>query len=147
MSLINKFSVLCGWFFAAAAFAAPSEVGNSIEAINVARQGDDIAIKIDLKNELLSIPASFSVTNPPKIAFDFPGVSNGLGKNAQVLNEGDLRSFNIVQVSDRTRLVVNLSKKMSYDTRLEGYRDWETDRKSTRLNSSHSGESRMPSSA
>ena len=30
------------------------------------------------------------------------------------------------------------------DTR---YRDWETDRKSTRLNSSHSGESRMPSSA
>ena len=28
-----------------------------------------------------------------------------------------------------------------------GYRDWETNRKSTRLNSSHSGESRMPSSA
>ena len=27
------------------------------------------------------------------------------------------------------------------------YRDWETDRKSTRLNSSHSGEPRMPSSA
>ena len=30
---------------------------------------------------------------------------------------------------------------------LKAYRDWETDRKSTRLNSSHSGESRMPSSA
>ena len=29
----------------------------------------------------------------------------------------------------------------------EGYRDWETDRKSTRLNSSHSAKSRMPSSA
>ena len=27
------------------------------------------------------------------------------------------------------------------------YRDWETDRKSTRLNSSHSAKSRMPSSA
>ena len=36
----------------------------------------------------------------------------------------------------------------SYDALDEGlYRDWETDRKSTRLNSSHSGESRMPSSA
>ena len=32
-------------------------------------------------------------------------------------------------------------------TSLETYRDWETDRKSTRLNSSHSGETRMPSSA
>ena len=30
---------------------------------------------------------------------------------------------------------------------LVGYRDWETDRKSTRLNSSHSAKSRMPSSA
>ena len=30
---------------------------------------------------------------------------------------------------------------------MNSYRDWETDRKSTRLNSSHSGESRMPSSA
>ena len=29
----------------------------------------------------------------------------------------------------------------------EAYRDWETDRKSTRLNSSHSAKSRMPSSA
>ena len=27
------------------------------------------------------------------------------------------------------------------------YRDWKTDRKSTRLNSSHSAKSRMPSSA
>ena len=30
---------------------------------------------------------------------------------------------------------------------LTGYRDWETDRKSTRLNSSHRSLSRMPSSA
>ena len=34
----------------------------------------------------------------------------------------------------------------SYFDTLE-YRDWETDRKSTRLNSSHSAKSRMPSSA
>ena len=31
--------------------------------------------------------------------------------------------------------------------KLREYRDWETDRKSTRLNSSHSAKSRMPSSA
>ena len=30
---------------------------------------------------------------------------------------------------------------------IDGYRDWETDRKSTRLNSSHEFVSRMPSSA
>ena len=31
--------------------------------------------------------------------------------------------------------------------KIRSYRDWETDRKSTRLNSSHSAKSRMPSSA
>ena len=35
----------------------------------------------------------------------------------------------------------------SRDEAIESYRDWETDRKSTRLNSSHSAKSRMPSSA
>ena len=33
------------------------------------------------------------------------------------------------------------------EQKLPAYRDWETDRKSTRLNSSHSAKSRMPSSA
>ena len=39
------------------------------------------------------------------------------------------------------------SKKVEVKTDRYGYRDWETDRKSTRLNSSHSAKSRMPSSA
>ena len=43
-------------------------------------------------------------------------------------------------------LVVYHGTKGDFDVFGE-YRDWETDRKSTRLNSSHSGESRMPSSA
>ena len=46
----------------------------------------------------------------------------------------------------------NSTKKVEFDITLEKksngtYRDWETDRKSTRLNSSHRSLSRMPSSA
>ena len=42
----------------------------------------------------------------------------------------------------------NIKKNKRYiKTIIGGYRDWETDRKSTRLNSSHSAKSRMPSSA
>ena len=49
-------------------------------------------------------------------------------------------------------LACMLGKKGYHVTILEkndtvGYRDWETDRKSTRLNSSHEIPSRMPSSA
>ena len=39
------------------------------------------------------------------------------------------------------------SSVFCFGTELETYRDWETDRKSTRLNSSHLKLSRMPSSA
>ena len=42
-------------------------------------------------------------------------------------------------------LTFNLPRK--HETIIHKYRDWETDRKSTRLNSSHSRASRMPSSA
>ena len=38
-------------------------------------------------------------------------------------------------------------KDLHMQDQIEVYRDWETDRKSTRLNSSHSAKSRMPSSA
>ena len=39
------------------------------------------------------------------------------------------------------------STKQDSNDYIGAYRDWETDRKSTRLNSSHSAKSRMPSSA
>ena len=42
---------------------------------------------------------------------------------------------------------VTESSKENNQLLLLCYRDWETDRKSTRLNSSHSAKSRMPSSA
>lgn len=93
---------------------------NTIEAINVAKQGNDIAVKIDLKTALAVPPAGFSVANPAKIALDFPSTTNGLGKSSQIVNEGDLRSLNVVQAGERTRLVLNLVRNMNYTTRLDG---------------------------
>ena len=51
-----------------------------------------------------------------------------------------------------TYLLGVVERELAAGTRPErvgyfSYRDWETDRKSTRLNSSHSAKSRMPSSA
>ena len=93
---------------------------NAIEAINVAQQGADIAVRIDLKEALAAPPAGFSVASPARVALDFPSTANALGRNAQAVNEGDLRSLNIVQVGDRTRLVLNLVRNMNYSTRLDG---------------------------
>ncbi|KAA3652778.1 MAG: type IV pilus secretin PilQ [Proteobacteria bacterium] len=93
---------------------------NAIEALDVSRQGGNIYVKLRLKTPLSQPPASFSVANPARIAFDFPGTGNGLGRSLQAIDEGDLRSANIVQVGDRTRLVLNLVKMTPYDTSIEG---------------------------
>ena len=93
---------------------------NSIEAINAAPQGADIAVRIDLKEPLAAPPTGFSVAKPAKIAFDFPSTVNGLGKNSLLLKEGDLQSVNVVEAGGRTRLVLNLTRSMNYTTRLDG---------------------------
>ena len=48
---------------------------------------------------------------------------------------------------DEHELIDGLDTETYYAQNNFRYRDWETDRKSTRLNSSHSAKSRMPSSA
>jgi len=100
---------------------AAQPAANSIEAINVAGQrGGSIVVRITLKQPLADPPAGFTINNPPRIAFDFPGTSNALGKNTQEVGDGDLRNMNIVQAGERTRLVMNLSKLLAYDTKIDG---------------------------
>ena len=94
---------------------------NSIEAINVASQpGGQVLVRITLKQAPANPPAGFSINNPPRIAFDFPNTVNALGKSAQEVGEGTLRSMNIVQVGERTRLVMNLAVTTAYDTQIDG---------------------------
>ena len=57
---------------------------NSIDAVNVAQQGNEVALRIDLKEPLSSPPPGFSVANPAKIALDFQSTANGLGRNSQI---------------------------------------------------------------
>ena len=52
-----------------------------------------------------------------------------------------------VDLTKRTDTTSNGDPAVTDTPTGSGYRDWETDRKSTRLNSSHSAKSRMPSSA
>lgn len=99
---------------------AEAQPSNAIESVSIAQQGNEIALRIDLKEALASPPPGFSVANPAKIALDFQSTANALGKNSQVYNQGDLRSINVVQVGDRTRLVLNLIKSLNYKTRIEG---------------------------
>ena len=74
------------------------------------------------------------------------------GKNVLVDKPGASIGDILVYNTKTASLIVTAKWAVEYIVKLSGfdaavYRDWETDRKSTRLNSSHSAKSRMPSYA
>ena len=111
---------LAALLVAAASFAAYGQA-NTIESINVSpSSGGKTVVRVTLKEPPASAPAGFTVNNPPRIAFDFPNTTSGLGRTTQEVGEGDLRSVNVVQAGDRTRLVFNLNRVSAYDTQIDG---------------------------
>ncbi|MDR1935030.1 MAG: type IV pilus secretin PilQ [Candidatus Accumulibacter sp.] len=93
---------------------------NSIESMKVVQQGAVLNLRLTFREPLRAAPAGFSVASPARIALDFPNTVNGTGKPMQTFNEGDLKSVNIVQSDDRSRVVLNLNRSMNYETSIEG---------------------------
>jgi len=93
---------------------------NSIEAVDVSQQGGKVVLRITTKDPLQTPPPSFTVANPARIAFDFAGTVNALGRASQEVDQGELRSMNLVQASDKTRLVLNLRRLVAHEVSLDG---------------------------
>ena len=93
---------------------------NAIQEVTTSQQGGNLVVRIALKSAPASAPATFSIATPARIALDFMRTTNDSGKNLIDANQGDLRSINLVTVGDRTRLVLNLKRSVSYNTAIEG---------------------------
>lgn len=110
----------CGLIFAALFSLSVLAQANVIEGVSAASQGDGVTLRVTLREPVAGVPASFSIANPPRIAFDFPNTANGVGKSGEQVASGALRGVNVVEAGGRTRLVLNLSQAMAYETKVEG---------------------------
>lgn len=93
---------------------------NAIQSINSSQQAGAEVVRIELSEPLAAVPTGFTVQTPPRIALDLPGVGNAMGKSNLDINQGNIRSINIAQSGDRTRLVMNLKTASNYRAQLEG---------------------------
>jgi len=100
--------------------AAMAQQQNAIESITTNQAGSVLVVRVQMKTAPVAVPPAFAVSNPARIALDFPGVSNGTGQSAIEVNQGELRSLNIVQAGQRSRLVLNLKRSVPYTTAIEG---------------------------
>ncbi|MBB3283039.1 type IV pilus assembly protein PilQ [Mitsuaria sp. BK037] len=92
---------------------------NMIRSISSTQQGGADIVRIELAKPLTELPRGFAVQAPPRIALDLPGVSNGMGRNAVEINSGNMRSANVAQAGDRSRVVLNLRQASTYRAQLQ----------------------------
>ncbi|MGE4241678.1 type IV pilus secretin PilQ [Ramlibacter sp.] len=113
---LAAFALLLG-----AAFAAlPARAQAVVESVTGSLQGGAEVIRVDFSQPLAAVPSGFVVQAPARIAIDVPGATNGLGRSAVDVNLGNVRSVNVVQAGDRTRIVLNLKSASNYRAQLQG---------------------------
>ena len=92
----------------------------TIESVTGALQGGAEVVRIDLSQALTTAPTGFVIQSPARIALDFPGVTNAIGRSTIDINQGNLRSVSVLQAGERSRVVLNLKQATSYKTQLQG---------------------------
>jgi type IV pilus assembly protein PilQ len=98
---------------------ARAQTANAIESVTSNTLGTTTVLRIAMKEPVAAPPAGFSVANPPRIALDFVGAENKAGQNTLELPQGDVRNVSIVQAGNRSRVVLNLKRAMTYSTEVE----------------------------
>ncbi len=93
---------------------------NAIQSINSTQQAGSEVVRIELSEPLAAVPSGFTVQTPPRIALDLPNVGNAMGRSNIEINQGNLRSVNVAQAGDRTRLVLNLKQAANYRAQIQG---------------------------
>jgi type IV pilus assembly protein PilQ len=114
--------MLCRGAFAALglilSFALQAQ--SAIESVSGSIQGGAEVVRIELSQPLASAPVGFSIQSPARIALDFPGYTSSLGRSLVEINQGNLRSVNVAQAGDRSRVVLNLKVATTYKTQMQG---------------------------
>lgn len=101
--------------------AATAAIAQSaIEAVTGTMQGGAEVVRVELSQPLSAVPTGFAIQSPARIALDFPGTTNAMGRSVVDVNQGNLKSINVVQAGDRSRLVLNLKQATSYQAELQG---------------------------
>ena len=93
---------------------------NVIEAVTTSTQSGVEVIKIDMTQALTTPPAGFSIQTPARVVLDLPNVGSGTTPSAIAINQGNVRSANVIQAGERTRVVLNLKQSVTYKTQISG---------------------------
>ena len=82
--------------------------------------GERVQIKLVFSEIVPNEPLSFSVDNPARVVLDLPNISLNLSKKSQTIGIGMANSLNAVEAKGRSRVVINLTRSVSYSVDVSG---------------------------
>ncbi|WP_275426876.1 temperature dependent type IV pilus secretin PilQ [Ralstonia sp. GX3-BWBA] len=112
--------MLAGQAVAQQAAPAAAVSGNTIEKVEQATAGESTVVTVTLKSAPTQKPVEFSTQQPARIAIDFFGATFAQGRANYQYGGKLLRSANVVQIGDRTRVVLDLSRQTQYKSEVRG---------------------------
>lgn len=92
----------------------------AIQSVAGSLQDGSEVLRIELSQPLANPPTGFAIQSPARIALDFPNTQNATGQSLVELNQGNLKSVNVVEAGGRSRVVLNLKAATSYKTDIQG---------------------------
>src|SRR5919109_5535612 len=91
-----------------------------LEAIDVQPlPGQQVELRLRLSGNAPE-PMTFTIDDPARISLDLPNTALGLDSRRQEANVGPLTTVLAAEANGRTRVVMNLSSMVPYQTRVEG---------------------------
>lgn len=104
----------------ASVFFVSAQAGNAIRAVDTSVQAGVEVVRVQTETPLAVPPEGFVVQAPARIAFDFVDTTSQVPRQAMDGGRGNVRSVNVVQAGNRSRLILNLQQATGYETKIEG---------------------------
>ena len=93
---------------------------NTLESVTYSTlPGNRLQIVLGMTKEMEK-PLSFTIDNPARIAFDFPGTTSNLPKRSQPIGVGIAQLITAITAKDKTRVILNLTEVVPYSVSTEG---------------------------
>ena len=100
--------------------AASAQDALRLEAIDVQPlAGTQVELRLRLSGAAPE-PMSFTIDDPARISLDLPNTTLALAERRQEANVGPLTTILAAEANGRTRIVLNLTSMVPYETRVEG---------------------------
>lgn len=92
----------------------------TLKSVSVSSHSGSEVVRFDFSEVVNFQLNGFGIQSPARVALDFPVIGSALQKSLVEFSQGNVKSVNVIQAPDRTRIVLNLKRYQAYATQVAG---------------------------